>query len=202
MTRPRTEEGGLPMPNAVPDLTPTEELRLWEEASRRLSRVDTSPTVSMHEVDQVLAKLPASVAREDLIDRLRRMTEPGDVPGAPFAVIQLDELGDGRVLLDDTAELRRRLLRFSVAVANAANDARFASNTDVPRLAAADSESEATLPEPELALESADGRFRLRIRQLQGKVQIAISALGLAVDEVAGCRVGLFASTGDDSGEI
>ena len=59
------------------------------------------------------------------------------------------------------------------------------------RLAADTGDTEIPLPAPESALESVDGRFRLRVTTLNGRIDIFIQALGFAADEFANCCIGL-----------
>jgi hypothetical protein len=61
----------------------------------------------------------------------------------------------------------------------------------IERWAAESGEAQYPLPEPGKALESSDGRFRLRITAEGGRLRIDIQALGFAVDEFANRRIGL-----------
>ena len=53
------------------------------------------------------------------------------------------------------------------------------------RLAADTSESEIPLPDPKSALESPDGRFRLRVIAKTDGIEILVQALGFAADQFA-----------------
>jgi len=66
------------------------------------------------------------------------------------------------------------------------------------RLAADTGETELPLPDPASELESADGRFRLRVMATDDGIDIYIQALGFAADEFANCRIGL---AGPDDGD-
>lgn len=67
--------------------------------------------------------------------------------------------------------------------------------TEFVRLAADSHDTEMPLPIPESALESADGQFRLRITEINGRINIVIQTLGFAVDQFANSCIGLVDSS-------
>ena len=71
--------------------------------------------------------------------------------------------------------------------------------SEIVRLAAANAGAENELPDPDRALESPDGRFRICLTPKQGKTEIAVQALGFAVGEVANQSIGLVAPTTEEN---
>ena len=85
-------------------LTDAEEMTLWDEVARRLSLIDREPPIALEQIDQLLHQLSAGQPHESLEDRIRRANR---APlQQPFAVIQLDEEGDGKCQLEDRPDLR------------------------------------------------------------------------------------------------
>jgi hypothetical protein len=71
---------------------------------------------------------------------------------------------------------------------------RFVPVAEITRLAAASAGETLDLPAREL--ETADGRFRLRVSREGDRVVLAVQALGFAADEFAGRTIGLAAADG------
>lgn len=69
------------------------------------------------------------------------------------------------------------------------------------RFAADTHEAEMPLPDAESALESVDGRFRLRITAIGDRIDIFIQALGFTADEFAHRTIGL-ANPSDENNPI
>jgi hypothetical protein len=68
---------------------------------------------------------------------------------------------------------------------------RFKPLAEFVRLAADTHDAEMPLPEPDSALESADGRFRLQVTATGDHIDISIQVLGFAADELAHSQIGL-----------
>jgi len=171
------------------NLEPAEEESLWQEVLRRFSQTDYAPSLTLSEVDHILDSLPNPTPGESLIDRIRRADQPATQPAEPFAVIDLDDLGDGSVLLEDTQEIRGRLLQFSIKRTATGGADPCPEASEVFRLAAADSEREADRSNLDCTIESDDGRFRISLLQRQGSIELKIQALGFAADDFASARI-------------
>jgi hypothetical protein len=152
-------------------LSDAEALALWRRAEQRLRLLDTEPPVNIDQVDALLRIVGPRRPREALGDWLRRSQAP------------------------QTAESERpsaEIIPFSPRFSAARQ--RFTPVAEIVRLAADSAGSEIALPSREL--ETADGRFRLKVTSQGDQVVIAIQALGLAADEFAGRTIGLAAASG------
>lgn len=149
----------------MPDqtLSDTEALVLWREAERRLRLVDVEPPLSMTTVDSLLDILGPRRSNESLGDWLQRGHAPATTIERPSAEI---------------IPFNPRRQRFTPVA-------------EIVRLAADTSGPEIPLPTREL--ETADGRFRLRVTLEGDQVVLTVQALGLASDEFAGRTIGLAA---------
>jgi hypothetical protein len=138
---------------------------LWRRAERRLRLVDREPPVTLGEVDALLQILGPRREQESLGEWLQRARAPR-AEAAPRP----------------SAEIIPFSPRFN------AKRQRFTPMAEIVRLAA-DSGGEIALPAREL--ETADGRFRLKVTGEGDQVVIEVQALGLAADEFAGRTIGL-----------
>ncbi len=155
------------MPNQT--LSDTEALALWRKAERRLRLVDVEPPLSMATVDRLFETLGPRRSNESLGDWLRRSQAP-----APTAT---------------TERPSAEIIPFNP------RRQRFTPVAEIVRLAADTSGPEIPLPTREL--ETADGRFRLRVTLEGDQVVLTVQALGLASDEFAGRTIGLAAVAAD-----
>jgi hypothetical protein len=149
----------------MPDqtLSDTEALVLWREAERRLRLVDVEPPLSMTTVDSLLDILGPRRSNESLGDWLQRGHAPATTIERPSAEI---------------IPFNPRRQRFTPV----AEIVRLAADTSGPGI-----------PLPTRELETADGRFRLRVTLEGDQVVLTVQALGLASDEFAGRTIGLAA---------
>lgn len=150
-------------------LSDAEALTLWREAERRLRLVDVEPPLSMATVDRLLDTLGPRRSNESLGDWLQR----GQAPSTTT-----------------TERPSAEIIPFNP------RRQRFTPVAEIVRLAADTSGPEIPLPTREL--ETADGRFRLRVTLEGDQVVLDVQALGLASDEFAGRTIGLAAT---DAGE-
>jgi hypothetical protein len=148
-------------------LTDAEALRLWREAERRLRLTDIEPPLSMAQVDGLLQVLGPREEGESVEAWLKRGR------GAKAAGPQ---------------QQSAQIIPFSP------RRQRFVPLAEIVRLAADTAGPEPMLPAKDL--ETADGRFRLRVRLEGDQVVVALQALGLASDEYAGRRVGVAGAEG------
>jgi hypothetical protein len=148
-------------------LSEAEAFALWREAERRLRLVDVEPPVSMARVDALLGVLGARQEGESITDWLKRSRK------APVAETR------------PSAEI----IQFS------ARRQRFTPVAEITRLAADTSGPD--LPLPSRELETADGRFRLKVAIEGDQVMIAVQALGLAADEFANRTLGIAGAGAD-----
>lgn len=153
----------------MPDqtLSDSEALVLWREAERRLRLVDVEPPLSMTTVDSLLDVLGPRRSNESLGDWLQRGHAPATTIERPSAEI---------------IPFNPRRQRFTPVA-------------EIVRLAADTSGPEIPLPTREL--ETADGRFRLRVTLEGDHVLLTVQALGLASDDFAGRTIGLAAADTD-----
>lgn len=153
----------------MPDqtLSDSEALVLWREAERRLRLVDVEPPLSMTTVDSLLDILGPRRSNESLGDWLQRGHAPATTIERPSAEI---------------IPFNPRRQRFTPVA-------------EIVRLAADTSGPEIPLPAREL--ETADGRFRLRVTLEGDQVVLTVQALGLASDDFAGRIIGLAAADTD-----
>jgi hypothetical protein len=149
-------------------LSETEAEELWLMAERRLRLIDREPPV-LGQVDALLQTLGSRRREESLTDWLRRSQAP-----------QAEER--------PSAEIIPFSPRFNP------KRQRFTAVAEIVRLAADSGGSEIMLPSREL--ETADGRFRLKVTSEADQVVIEIQALGLAADDFAGKTIGLAPATG------
>ena len=150
-------------------LSDTEAEELWRMAEQRLRLVDREPPVAPSQVDALLQTLGPRRREESLGDWLQRWRAPGAEAARPSAEI---------IPFSPRFNARRQ---------------RFTPMAEIVRLAA-DSGGEIALPAREL--ETADGRFRLKVTGEGDQVVIALQALGLAADEFAGKTIGLAPAAG------
>jgi hypothetical protein len=143
-------------------LTDAEASSLWREAERRLRLVDIEPPLSTAQVDGLLQVLGPRSEGESLEAWLKR----------------------GR-----SAEAAARPQQSAQIIPFSPRRQRFVPVAEIVRLAADTAGPEVMLPATDL--ESADGRFRLRVRAEGNEVVIELQALGLASDDYAGRRVGI-----------
>lgn len=142
-------------------LSDAEALTLWREAERRLKLVDPAPPLEMAQVDALLDVLGPRRRDESLRDWLQRDQAPAATEERPSAEI---------------IPFNPRRQRFIPAA-------------EITRLAADTAGAKLELPTREL--ETADGRFRLKVSSEGDQVVIAVQSLGLAADEFAGKLMGL-----------
>ena len=145
-------------------LSDTEAEELWRIAEQRLRLVDREPPVAPSQVDALLQTLGPRRREESLGEWLQRARAPQAEAPRP------------------SAEIIPFSARFN------ARRQRFTPMAEIVRLAA-DSGGEIALPAREL--ETADGRFRLKVTGEGDQVVIELQALGLAADEFAGKTIGL-----------
>ena len=150
-------------------LSDTEAEELWRMAEQRLRLVDREPPVAPSQVDALLQILGPRRREESLGDWLQRSRAPRAEAARPSAEI---------IPFSPRFNARRQ---------------RFTPMAEIVRLAA-DSGGEIALPAREL--ETADGRFRLKVTGEGDQVVIALQALGLAADEFAGKTMGLAPAAG------
>ena len=150
-------------------LSDTEAEELWLLAERRLHLTDREPSV-MDQVDALLQVMGPRRRTETLTDWLRRSQAPE---------------------VEENARPSAEIIPFSPRF-NPKRQ-RFTAVAEIVRLAA-DSGGEIALPSREL--ETADGRFRLKVTSEADQVVIEIQTLGLAADEFAGTTIGLAPATG------
>ena len=152
-------------------LSDAEALHLWRRAELRLRALETEPPIALDQVDALLQVLGRRRHGESLGDWLRRSRAPQAAP--------VDR---------PSAEIIPFSPKFS------AKRQRFTPIAEIVRLAADSAGSKIALPSREL--ETADGRFRLKVTSAGDQVLIEIQALGLAADEFAGRTLGLAAAAG------
>jgi hypothetical protein len=152
-------------------LSDAEALDLWRRAEQRLRLLDTEPPIALDQVDALLRVLGPRRQGEPLGDWLLRSRTP-------------------QTPLTDrpSAEIIPFSPKFS------AKRQRFTPVAEIVRLAADSAGSEVALPSREL--ETADGRFRLKVTSAGEQALIEIQALGLAADEFAGRTIGLASAAG------
>lgn len=75
---------------------------------------------------------------------------------------------------------------------------RFKPLSEFVRLAADTSGPEIPLPDPNCALESRDGRFRLNITADNGKIHMTVQAIGFSADQFANRCIGIAGPPGED----
>jgi hypothetical protein len=143
-------------------LTDAEARALWREAERRLRLVDPAPPIEMARVDALLGVLGPRRHEESLRDWLQR--------------------GQQRAA-ERVARPSAEIIPFSP------RRQRFVPVAEITRLAAASAGETLELPTREL--ETADGRFRLRVSREGDRVVLAVQALGFAADDFAGKLMGL-----------
>jgi hypothetical protein len=148
-------------------LTDAEALNLWREAERRLRLVDIEPPLSMAQVDGLLQVLGPRQEGESLEAWLKR-GRSAEAAAPPQQSAQIIPFSPRRQ--------------------------RFVPVAEIVRLAADTAGPEVMLPAKDL--ESADGRFRLRVRLEGDQVVIGLQALGLASDDYAGRSVGIAGTEG------
>ena len=151
-------------------LSDSEADELWRLAEQRLRLVDREPPVALSQVDALLQALGPRRREESLGDWLQRSRAPqAEATPRPSAEI---------IPFSPRFNARRQ---------------RFTPMAEIVRLAA-DSGGGLALPAREL--ETADGRFRLKVTGEGDQVVIEIQALGLAADEFAGRTIGLAPAAG------
>jgi hypothetical protein len=148
-------------------LTDAEALSLWREAERRLRLTDIEPRLSMAQVDALLQVLGPREHGETLDAWLKR----------------------GR-----STEAAAPRQQSAQIIPFSPRRQRFVPLAEIVRLAADTAGAEPMLPAQDL--ETADGRFRLRVRLEGDQVVVALQALGLASDEYAGRSVGVAGAEG------
>lgn len=152
-------------------LSDTEAEELWLMAEQRLRLIDRDPPVALNQVDALLQVLGPRRREESLTDWLRRSQGP-QAEEAPRP----------------SAEIIPFSPRFNP------KRQRFTAMAEIVRLAADSGGTEIALPSREL--ETADGRFRLKVTSEGDQVVIEIQTLGLAADEFAGKTIGLAPAVG------
>jgi hypothetical protein len=143
-------------------LSDAEALALWRRAEQRLRLLDTEPPVKIDRVDALLRVVGPRRPGEALGDWLMRSQAP------------------------QTAASERpsaEIIPFN------AKRQRFTPVAEIVRLAADSAGGEIALPSREL--ETADGRFRLKVTSEGDQVVIEVQALGHAAEEFAGRTIGL-----------
>ncbi|MCE3246689.1 MAG: hypothetical protein K0R41_514 [Geminicoccaceae bacterium] len=147
-------------------LSDAEALALWRRAEQRLRLLDTEPPVKIDQVDALLRVVGPRRPGEALGDWLMRSQAPQTTAGErPSAEI---------IPFSPPFNAKRQ---------------RFTPVAEIVRLAADSAGREIALPSREL--ETADGRFRLKVTSEGDQVVIEIQALGHAADEFAGRTIGL-----------
>ena len=153
-------------------LSDSEAQELWRMAEQRLRLVDREPPVALSQVDALLQTLGPRRREESLADwLLRSRAAPAEAAPRP------------------SAEIIPFSPRFN------AKRQRFTPVAEIVRLAADSGGREIALPSREL--ETADGRFRLKVTSEADQVVIEIQTLGNAADEFAGKTIGLAPATGE-----
>jgi hypothetical protein len=152
-------------------LSDTEARELWQIAERRLRLLDREPPVAMGQVDALMQVLGPRGREESLTEWLLRSRTPAAAP-APRP----------------SAEIIPFSPRFNP------KRQRFTAVAEIVRLAADSGGAEIALPTREL--ETADGRFRLKVTSEADQVVIEVQTLGLAADEFAGKTIGLAPARG------
>jgi hypothetical protein len=147
-------------------LSDAEAFELWRRAEQRLRLVDTEPPVALAKVDALLQILGPRRQGEALGDWLER--------GRTRTAARSER---------PSAEIIPFSPRFNP------KRQRFTAVAEIVRLAADSGELGIALPSREL--ETADGRFRLKVTSEGEELVIALQALGLAADEFAGRTLGL-----------
>jgi hypothetical protein len=155
-------------------LSDADALELWRRAEQRLRLVDTEPPVTMAKVDALLRILGPRRQGEALGDWLER--------GRTRAAAPTER---------PSAEIIPFSPRFNP------KRQRFTAVAEIVRLAADSGGFGIALPSREL--ETADGRFRLKVESAGEELVITLQALGFAADEFAGRTLGLAPAGG--SGE-
>jgi hypothetical protein len=145
---------------------------LWRMAEHRLRLIDREPPVALSQVDALLQTLGSRRREESLTDWLQR-SRAAATEAAPRP----------------SAEIIPFSPKFSP------KRQRFTPVAEIVRLAADSGGREIALPSREL--ETADGRFRLKVTSEADQVVIEIQALGLAADEFAGRTIGLAPAVGN-----
>jgi hypothetical protein len=143
-------------------LSDAEAMALWRRAEQRLRLLDTEPPVKIDRVDALLRVVGPRRPGEALGDWLMRSQAP------------------------QTAASERpsaEIIPFN------AKRQRFTPVAEIVRLAADSAGGEIALPSREL--ETADGRFRLKVTSEGDQVVIEVQALGHAAEEFAGRTIGL-----------
>jgi hypothetical protein len=152
-------------------LSDAEALALWRRAEQRLRLLDAEPPVKIDQVDALLRVVGPRRPGEALGDWLMRSQAP-----------------------QTTASERPSAEIIPFSAPFSAKRQRFTPVAEIVRLAADSAGSEVALPSREL--ETADGRFRLKVTSAGDQVLIEIQALGLAADEFAGRTIGLAPADG------
>jgi hypothetical protein len=147
-------------------LSDAQALELWRRAEQRLRLVDTEPPVTLAQVDALLKILGPRRQGEALDDWLERSHTRSAAPAER-----------------PSAEIIPFSPRFNP------KRQRFTAVAEIVRLAADSGGLGIALPSREL--ETADGRFRLKVTSEGEELVIALQALGLAADEFAGRTLGL-----------
>ena len=150
-------------------LTDGEALALWREAARRLRLVDVEPPLEIGRADALLETLGPRREGETLTAWLERSRSIR------------------------AAEAERPLAEI---IPFSPRRQRFVPLAEIVRLAADTAGPGVPLPAREL--ETADGRFRLRVTLEGDQLVIELQALGLASDTYAGRTVGIAATGADE----
>ena len=151
-------------------LSDAEAVELWRRAEQRLRLVDTEPPAAFANVDtllQVLGRRRQGEPLRDWLDRGRARAAPVYRPSAE--------------IIPFSPKFNPKRQRFT-AVA------------EIVRLAADSGGSGIALPSREL--ETADGRFRLKVTSEGDQLLLELQTLGLAADEFAGRTLGLAPAAG------
>ena len=152
-------------------LSDSEAEELWRLAEQRLRLIDREPPVALSQVDALLQTLGPRRHEESLTDWLQRSRAP-----------------EAEAATRPSAEIIPFSPRFNP------KRQRFTAVAEIVRLAADSGGREIALPSREL--ETADGRFRLKVTSEGDQVVIEIQALGLAADDFAGKTIGLAPAAG------
>jgi hypothetical protein len=152
-------------------LSDAEALELWRRAEQRLKQLDTEPPVTLARVDALLKILGPRRQDEALGDWLER--------GRPRPAAQAPRRSAEIIPFSPRFNPKRQ---------------RFTAVAEIVRLAADSGGLGVALPSREL--ETADGRFRLKVTSEGEELVIALQALGLAADEFAGRTLGLAPAAG------
>ena len=152
-------------------LSDAEAFELWRRAEQRLRLVDTEPPVTLAKIDallQVLGPRRQGEALADWLERSRSRTAAAERPSAEI------------IPFSPRFNPKRQ---------------RFTAVAEIVRLAADSGGAGIALPSREL--ETADGRFRLKVASAGEELVITLQALGLAADEFAGRTLGLAPAAGN-----